>query len=87
MRALKNIIPAEDATTILKDLDAFSIDPELADKVLKGPSLRDLGRGTHFYIMPTDPILERDIDEIGSENVAAPLQKMLLGFFKYNDAR
>ena len=80
VRTLENVIPDEDAATILKDLDAFSIDPELTDKVLKGPSLRDLGRGTHFYVMPTDLILERDIDEIGSEDVAAPLQKMLLGF-------
>ncbi|MCY4419763.1 MAG: ATP-binding protein [Gammaproteobacteria bacterium] len=80
VQALEKFIPAKHANTILKNLDAFSIDPELVDKILEGPSLRNQGQGTHFYVMPTDPILERDIDEIGSEDVAAPLQKMLLGF-------
>ena len=80
MLALEKFIPAKNAKTILKNLDAFSIDPELVDKILEGSSLSNQGQGTHFYVMPTDPILERDIDEIGSEDVAAPLQKMLLDF-------
>ena len=80
VRALANKMPAKDAATILKELDTFSIYPEQVDKVLGRLSLRDQGRGTHFYVMPADLILESDIDEIGSDDIAAPLQKMLLGF-------
>ena len=80
VRALANRIPSNDAATILKELDAFSIFPEQADKVFGRLSLRDEGQGTHFYVMPADTILERDIDEIGTDDIAAPLQRMLLGF-------
>jgi len=60
-------------------LSSFTIDPSVVSDALGVPSLKDNGHGTHFYIMPTDPILESDIDEV-SELIATPLQKMLLGF-------
>ena len=80
VRALINTIPARDAATILEELDTFSIYPGQVDKVLGRLSLWDQGQGTHFYVMPADTVLESDIDEIGTDDIAAPLQKMLLGF-------
>ena len=77
---MREKIPLRERERILKELDVFSIDPDAIDAVLAGLSLRNEGRGTHFYVMPTDPILEQDIDEMGTDNIAGPLQKMLLGF-------
>ncbi len=75
----KEMSPSETAL-IMDELEAFSINPEAVDSVLKGLSLLGNGRGTHFYIMPTDTVLERDIDEISDDDSASTLQKMLLGF-------
>ena len=80
VQELSDIISADDAKKILAELNAFSIDPKIVDEMLGGLSLRDQGRGTHFYVMPTEPVLEDDIDDIGSDGIAVPLQKMLLGF-------
>ncbi len=80
VRELADDIASEDAAAILNELDSFSIDPKQVDSSFKRLSLRGNGRGTHFYIMPTDPIIEGDIDDIGSDEIAGPLQKMLLGF-------
>ena len=43
-------------------------------------SLQGDGKGTHFYIMPADPILESDIDEILSEHIAngRPVARLML---------
>lgn len=75
----KEMSPGETAS-ILGELESFSIDPERVEGALKGLSLRNNGKGTHFYIMPTDPVLERDIDEISDDVSVSTLQKMLLGF-------
>lgn len=37
------------------------------------------GRGTAFFILPADPVLERDMEE-GSDDLPAPLLKILRGF-------
>ena len=63
---------------LLSQLIAFDINPSAVADSLGSPSLRGDGHGTHFYILPTDPILEVDIDEKGE--TATPLQKTLLGF-------
>ena len=80
VRELSDEMSREDTAAILEELDSFSIDPEQAEGALKGLSLQGDGIGTHFYIMPADPILERDIEEISDDDIAATLQKMLLGF-------
>ncbi len=80
VRDLAKDMSEDDVSAILSDLDDFSIYPNKADESLKELSLRDDGRGTHFYIMPADPILERDIGDTGADGIAAPLHKMLLGF-------
>ncbi len=66
-------------TRLLDQLSAFNIDPAAVESSLGLPTLRGNGFGTHFYILPTDPMLESDIDE-AREDIATPLQKMLLGF-------
>jgi len=63
---------------LLSQLNAFNINPAAVENSLGPPSLRGDGSGTHFYILPTDPILAVDIDEQG--DTATPLQKTLLGF-------
>ena len=80
VRALEGRLSAREAKSIIQELTAFSIDPESLDVNPSELSLRGDGRGTHFYVMPTDPILESDIDEVSLDDVAGPLQKMLLGF-------
>ncbi len=80
VRSLESNISTADSAVIIKELEAFSIDPDLIDNDSTKLSLRGDGRGTHFYVMPTDPILESDIDEVSLDDVAGALQKMLLGF-------
>jgi len=63
---------------LLHQLDSFNIDPSETDTILGSPSLKDKGHGTHFYVLPTDSILEADIDETGE--TATPLKRTLLGF-------
>lgn len=75
---LGNKIPKEICDSILFDLNCFKIAPDSLSQQLGGPSLAN-SRGTHFFIHPVDPILEKDIDE-GSGDFAAPLKKNLIGF-------
>lgn len=63
---------------LLSQLSAFDINPSAVADSLGSPSLRGDGHGMHFYILPTDQILEVDIDE--KSDIATPLQKTLLGF-------
>lgn len=66
---------------IRAELDLFDVDPsELAAKLPSGPDLRGSGHGVHFLIQPADRILAEDIDGTGQDDVATPLQKILLGF-------
>lgn len=71
-------ISGELKTALLTQLAAFNINPASVAESLGCPSLKGDGYGTHFYILPTDPILEADIDE--KSHTAPPLIKTLLGF-------
>ena len=55
---------------IKSQLDSFEVDPVAWDGVLKQPSLRDGGCGTHFYIQPADTIMQGDIDDRQGERKA-----------------
>ncbi|MES2012355.1 MAG: ATP-binding protein [Pseudomonadota bacterium] len=76
--ALGEKITDLDAQVIHDDLSKLSFSPNVIANHLSGPSLID-GPGTHFYILPTDTILQNDIDA-ESEEEASNIQKMLLGF-------
>jgi signal transduction histidine kinase len=78
VNSLRNKIPEEMRNSIQFELNCFKIAPDLLGQQLGGLSLAS-SRGTHFFIHPVDPILEKDIDE-SSGDFAAPLKKNLIGF-------
>lgn len=78
VKTLSKSIPKDIYKRITSDLEAFDIDPSLIEEEIGGLSLKEDGHGTHFYIFPTDHIIESDIDE--ESETAAPLLKTLLGF-------
>lgn len=79
IKELATQIAPEVYERLMKQLAAFDIDPSAVEDTLGLPSLKGNGYGTHFYILPTDQMLESDIDE-AKEDIASPFQKMLLGF-------
>jgi hypothetical protein len=66
-------------SSILDDLDRFSVDPENLDDFLEGISLRDSGHGTQFFIAPASEIFR---DEITADyrTRGKDFSKFLLGF-------
>lgn len=72
-------VPEAFRRQIEADLDLADFDAGQLEALLPEPRLATEGYGTHFYIRPTTPILNDDIDA-GSEDAASPLEKMLLGF-------
>ena len=79
IEVLGNKIPVSVRAKVLADLDGLRFDPLVIAPKLPGPSLLEDGHGTHFYILPVDPIIENDIDGGGDED-ASNIQKILLGF-------
>lgn len=79
VNTLGNKIPKTTRSSILHDLETFKIAPDVLNQRLGGLSLSNR-RGTHFFIHPVDPILEKDIDGGGDGEFAAPLKKNLIGF-------
>ena len=73
-------ISIEVAEKLIKQLNAFDLDPKEMDEYLGEPSLFGEGHGTHFYILPADEMLQLSIDGDKSGNKASPLTKMLIGF-------
>ena len=71
---------------LVEELKQFDIDPQNIDSYLQEPSLQGDGRGTHFIIKPTSPLLADDIDgdpmasRAAALKKATPLKKALLGF-------
>ena len=65
---------------ILAEMNAFSVDPVEYSKYLGKPSLKESGCGTHFYIIPADPIINDDIDHRQADNKSTGFEKNLIGF-------
>ncbi len=65
---------------IREQMDRFNVDPHEYSKFLVGPSLMDSGCGTHFYILPADPIINDDIDMREADNKATLFERNLIGF-------
>jgi signal transduction histidine kinase len=79
VEALSPEIPVPFKARILEDISLAKYDFSAVYGSLKGLALTGDGHGTHFFIRPTTPILSDDID--GSrDDLASPLEKMLLGF-------
>lgn len=68
-----------DFAAILSDLDDFQVDPLSLDDSLDGPSLREKGHGTHFYIVPASETIGAEIDCEQREQ-DKEFSKFLLGF-------
>ena len=82
---LKGRVDAKYITKLNNQLACFDVDPVEIDSHCPRLSLQGTGSGTHFILLPTSPLLPRDID--GDRDVAAPLvmkatplKKALLGF-------
>jgi signal transduction histidine kinase len=67
---------------LLKEIYSFNINPSIIERSLPNPSLSllDDGHGTHFYIAPTDEMLDNDIDGDINNQDATKIEKMLVGF-------
>lgn len=65
---------------IRTEMDAFDVDPLERSEYLDEPSLNGSGCGTHFYIIPADPIINDDIDNRQAANKATGFEKNLIGF-------
>lgn len=88
LKKLGDRIPREYCERFEADLKHADFDPAAFIDYLKtnmdegnvSPDLRgDNGHGTHFFILPTYPSLEDDIDEEEAD-LATPLKRNLLGF-------
>ena len=62
------------------EMAKFTPDPLEYSEYLGTPSLAASGCGTHFYILPADPIIDDDIDKRQSDNKATRFEKHLIGF-------
>ncbi len=65
---------------IRTEMDAFNANPLEYSEYLGEPSLKDSVCGTHFYIIPADPIINDDIDNRQAANKATGFEKNLIGF-------
>ncbi len=65
---------------IVKNLDAFIVDPDDLESFASGPTLKGGGHGTHFYILPSNETISLDIDEGSRKNDDPIFTKFLLGF-------
>jgi signal transduction histidine kinase len=72
-------IPPSDKARLVASLEAFDFSPSELSERLGAPSLARDGHGTQFYIRPANTILADDIDT-AADDLASPLEKMLLGF-------
>ena len=70
----------ERVKNILAEMDSFNADPIEYSEYLGEPSLNGSGCGTHFYIIPADPIINDDIDHRQANNKATGFEKNLIGF-------
>jgi signal transduction histidine kinase len=80
LSALQDQIEPDTWVKINEELFRFDLDPEALAEELREPQLNGTGRGTHFYVMPTDASLVAAIDGTRDSDTASPLKKMLLGF-------
>ena len=65
---------------ISEELVAFGVNVTEVVGRLKGPTLRDSGHGTHFYISPTDAALAADLEPPGRGAQPSLLVQNLIGF-------
>ena len=77
---LRERVDATQWERIETELAQFKVDPLEIAEYLGRPTLLGDGHGTHFYLLPASTNLADDIAGDPNDDVAAPLQKALLGF-------
>ena len=65
---------------IRAQMDAFNVDPLEHSEYLVELSLKGSGCGTHFHIVPADPIINDDIDNRPDARKATRFESHLIGF-------
>lgn len=70
----------EAVAEILADLDRASVDVAALQRRFEAAALGESATGTHFYIQPTDPMLEISLDAPIEKRRIGDLQKTLTGF-------
>ncbi len=77
---LQQKVDPKEWSRIETELALFKLDPLELAAYMGAPTLLAEGSGTHFYLLPASPNLVYDIAGDPDSDVAAPLQKALLGF-------
>jgi len=78
--SIKKFTPNEIIETIKNDLSKLIFSPSNLLSSLDGPeSLNGKSKGTHFIITAVDEVINKDIDESGTES-ASSLEEVLVGF-------
>ena len=80
---LESLAPLSDEgriKSIRSAMETFSANPLEYSDYLKEPTLTGSGCGTHFYIIPADPIIADDIDNRQAANRATRFESNLIGF-------
>ena len=77
LEQLDEKVPEDMFEAISSELNKFKIDPSKEANFLKEPDLIN-GSGTHFYILPSDPIIKEDLNT--EDTSYSKLHKHLLGF-------
>ena len=80
LASLGTKVRKEDLKKISNNLDAFIVDPEDLENFTSGPTLKEKGHGTHFYILPSNDTIALDIDDDRRKNDDPIFTKFLLGF-------
>lgn len=80
LKAIESVTDVERAEQIRAQMKEFNVDPLEYSNRLGKPSLVGDGCGTHFYIVPSDTILDDDIDIRETDTKATRFEKHLIGF-------
>ncbi|ESX11128.1 hypothetical protein X766_31845 [Mesorhizobium sp. LSJC255A00] len=80
LEVMESRVDASHRERILDEMAAFSVSPQTMETYLNDPKLTGGRSGTHFYILPADPLIESDIDARDHEGKATRFEKHLIGF-------
>lgn len=80
LQQFRERVDAEKVAEITDQLDRASVDVAALQRRLETTTLDESATGTHFYIQPTDPMLEIALDAQPERRRIGELQKTLMGF-------
>ena len=80
LEQLRGRVAPDAISRIEAQLDQASIDVAALQKRFESAALVDASTGTHFYIQPTDPMLEIALEPEGGRRSIGDLQRILTGF-------